>query len=140
MANTIGERIERYYARADNEFKSPAQRLKAIIDKMTADLDRYRANPNALPGIVQSRVEMITELYGIYATLAHLEPLDVWYEINKRISDACLIQGGEDIALIYLPLRANLPPYKSTKMALIDLCGFNFESAYDYKLHGDIAE
>jgi hypothetical protein len=137
MAN-IGERIARYYASNTGDFKSPTLALEQIVNKMSEDLRAYKARGTANEYVLQQKTELLKSLFEILQTIKRLEPLDVWAELSEKIADQCLMSEQADVALIYLPLKANIQPYANNKIGIIDMAGFNFENEYEYSLHGNI--
>ena len=116
-----------------NGIDNPTGELSAIVEQMTSDLKWYREKyPNAN---TTKKEELIIKLESIKDTLLMLEPLGAWAEIWRKLDEALLQNEDRDVALVYFPLKASLPPdWEDVKQIVVDLCGYNFTDpmAYDY--------
>lgn len=110
---------------------NPIGKLRKIITQMESDLNWYRANyPESNTA---KKAELITQLDNICTTLEQCEPIDVWRVIWDKLNLARLHEFNGDLALVYFPLKPNLPDYATAKQVIIDLCGFNFSNPRDYE-------
>lgn len=114
---------------------SPIAHLRALIERMDKDLMQYKAKyPDSLTGI-NKRAKTINELDSICKKMEEIEPIDVWKTIKESIKSAEHHEFDPEIALVYIPLKANNPEYSTARKAIIDLCGYNFENPRDYEYY-----
>ena len=125
--NAIGAAIEPYYA--DEAVKYPIQHLRAIVTEMKSNLNWYKQkNPDKS---TTKRLQLIGELDAICRTLESCEPIEVWRTIWGKLGEARKEEFNADMALVYFPLKPELPPYHKGRQIVVDLCGYNL-TPYEY--------
>lgn len=128
----IGEKMQS----AIEEKKSvdnPIGKLRKIITQMESDLEWYRVKfPESNAA---KKADLINQLDNICKTLEQYEPIDVWRMIWDKLNLARLCDFDGDIALVYFPLKPNLPDYSEAKQIVIDLCGYDLKNPRDYEYH-----
>jgi hypothetical protein len=114
---------------ADN----PIGQLRLIVDQMDVNLVQYkRKYPDSITSI-NKRADLINALDEICRALEQCEPIDIWRLIWDKLNHARHHEFNGDMALVYFPLKPDLPDYATAKQIVIDLCGYSFENPRGYE-------
>lgn len=130
----IGARIQSAI-KSRQGINNPIGRFRAIVEQMDADLIQYKRKYPDSTTSINKRTDLINELDEICRTLEQYEPIDVWRMIWDKLNLARLCDFDGDIALVYFPLKPNLPDYSEAKQIVIDLCGYDLKNPRDYEYH-----
>lgn len=111
---------------------NPVGQLRLIVDRMDTDLIHYKSKYPEAAASINKRADLINSLDDICRTLEQCEPIDVWRMIWGKLDEAKNIEFTPDIAMVYIPLKVNLPSYAEAKQVVIDLCGYAMDNPRDY--------
>lgn len=128
--DTIGTTMESTIQEM-NGVRYPVQRLRGIITGMVADLNWYQSKYPEKN--TERRRQLIKDLDSVCRTLEACEPVEVWRMIWEKLGEARKEKYNGDIALVYFPLKPELPRYYEARQIVVDLCGYNLNPVeYDY--------
>ena len=125
------QRAEEMRSRAYN----PVGRLRAIVERMISELKQAEAK--APLANFSRRWALIEELDAVCHELEGLRNLALCHFLDKKLAEAKREAFDGDVAVVYIPLKAELPDeYWEVRAIVIDACGYNLEP-YAYKLLGE---
>lgn len=118
-ANTMSARVDR-----------PVAELRNIVSRMRADLTWYQQRyPDHK---VDNKLQLLRSLEAVTQALEQCEPVDLMRTVRTKLTEAALNKFNPDVAVIYLPLKHQIPDILHCKPAIIDLCDWRVDSPYDY--------
>ena len=122
MMKNIGKTMERALNKnADN----PIVLLRNLIEK---DRNQLQWLSEHRPEVdLSAKHEHLERLDSICRILEIWPPIEPWITIWQKLGEAKREGFNGDLALLYFPLKAILPPYHESRQVVIDLCGYDLD-------------
>lgn len=133
MNNNIGEMMAAASTLSEG-IESPVQQLRQEVDLMRSELVWYESKHQEAD--TSKRRARLQRLELICRTLEGCEPVSLMPIIRDKLSEAKRDKFDPDCAAVWLPLKPNVPDLLHARPAIIDLVGWEINSARDYDLVG----
>ena len=118
---------------AGNEMDDPVVMLRNLIEEDRSKLCWLARNKPEID--LSAKREHLVKLDAICRKLEAQPPIEPWRIIWDKLGEAKREKINGDLALVYFPLKPQLPDYYQTKQVVIDLCGYNLDPR-EYSLTG----
>lgn len=133
----IGEQMQNRLTRSIEG--DAIQRLRSLIGEDRKKLVWLSKNKPELD--LTTKVEHLNEFDTICRELEGFRPLEPWRLIWEKLGEAVKDGFDGDLAVVYFPLKANMPEYYyDTKQVIIDLAGYNLWNPRDYSQTGRLGK
>lgn len=128
----IGQIIEAAM-NAGDEVENPVMQLRSLIEHNRSKLRWLAVNKPDID--LSAKKEYLSKLDAICRRLEAQPPIEPWQIIWEKLGEAKREKFNGDLAVIYFPLKPQLPVYQDSRQVVIDLCGYNL-NPYEYTFTG----